>query len=575
MYNAATDGISRRQTQIDIAHTLGLHDDRHRRRPDRPALLANLARTTRLDGGARRTNIVGAALRGRGAAGTTWHAEQNNFKFFNDPATRSSRACTGSTGSSRNTDPSARVLRAGHLPLLRRPGPLPGPGRRRRPVATSPFGWSGRRTTHRILAWHVKDGTRLVPQPPARRTRSRRRSCARTSPLTATRRLYRARARSARATRSTRTRPSSASSGSSTRSARRARASTIIESDSATRPARRDPGRSLRHAKLSLREPARAARRREGHRARSTVADEASLRERLRRGSPADAAACAPSRSRASRRPWAPRRRRTGTAIRRRTTSRRTSCTRPSPSRPSQALELQLLGLLQAGGATATRSRSRSSAARTTWPTRPGCSGTRSATPSPLVGELEAGAAGHGAAARGHAERPRGRGAGDARTRSTGRSTRAGAPGAARPARRSGGRRDGDALARTAIAAVRRDRARRRAIALPRRRRRPRRRSRPGRRARPAGGSSPPAGCRSRCSPRCSCSRGSRSSCACAPPGAADIPSPPETGGHHAEHRSHRAHHRPRHRPRSSWGRSGCRRRVARSARACASSRTR
>ena len=53
-------------------------------------------------------------------------------------------------------------VRAGHLPLVLRQGPLPGSGRR---LGRDAFGfWKA--NTHRLVGWHVKDGTRLASQPP-------------------------------------------------------------------------------------------------------------------------------------------------------------------------------------------------------------------------------------------------------------------------------------------------------------------------------------------------------------------------------------------------------------------------
>ena len=233
-----------------------------------------------------------------------------------------------------------------------------------------------------------------------------------------------------------RTRPSSATSGIFDEVGEKG--SQLLRSSRATAgpaPAS-DPGRSLRHAKYSLQNllGLRGGVKAQG---KSTVADEAIVRERL---PSTDRAPAAPSPSPASRRPWASRRRRGVTAIRPGTTSRRISCTRRSPTGRSQALELQLLGLLQAvqrdgypikvalvGGEDDLDRRRR------------GCSGSPQRYAEQLVADLEVRAAGHGPAARGHAARPRGRGARDG-----GRRLRTGhageRAGAARAARRSAAR---------------------------------------------------------------------------------------------------------------------------------------
>ena len=109
--------------------------------------------------------------------------------------------------------------------------------------------------THRLVGWHVKDGTGSWSSPHLRRTRSPRRSCAhRRSPRVGSRTTTLstpARDRSGRAIRSTPILPSSASRGSSTTSAHKGAKFFILETDSGIGPAT-DPGRSLRHAKLGI-----------------------------------------------------------------------------------------------------------------------------------------------------------------------------------------------------------------------------------------------------------------------------------------------------------------------------------
>ena len=148
-------------------------------------------------------------------------------------------------------------------------------------------------------------------------------------------------------------------------------------------------------------------------------------------------------------------RRRLGvTAIRPGTTSETDRCTPRSPIRPSQAVELRLLGVLQAarrdgypdqGGARGRRGRRHR---------RAGDAPAPAALRGPARRRPGVRAAGHGPGARGHAARPRGGGARDGgdglRTRHAGEPPALlGALARRRPA-------DGDALAQTAIAAVRR-----------------------------------------------------------------------------------------------------------------------
>ena len=347
----------------------------------------------------------------------------------------------------------------------------------------------------------------------------------------------------------------------------------IIETDSGPGQAA-DPGRSLRHAKyslqnmLGLRGGVKAAGQEHGGR-------RGDLRERLGRGRRLTCA-CAPSSSPASRRPWASRRRRTGTAIRPGTTSRRISLYPSFAARgPRRRSSCSCSACCRPRSATATPSRWRSSAARTTSTEDPGMlPAARSATPSGSPPTSRSVRPVTAPAARGHAARHRGGGPRDGRRHVYGPVTRAQAPALLGPlgARRPAGRRR--AGAELAIAAVRRV-------------------ARAGGHALPA--DVPPAKLLAPGPSRAGGGGGST-------PGWLPVavfaavfllawlalraahprpPAPPTSRHHlgleatHAQHRTHRAHHRPRHRPARPRARSGCRRPAARSARGCASSRTR
>ena len=195
------DPTDRAQAQIDIAHILGHRmigtaGDPVERRDREPAReLADAAANYK------------HRRRGAGGRGHRYylHPEQNNFHFFNDPAHPELVRVHRIDWFTENTDPSS----CSSSPTSSTPTPAARASRTRSTAATlvDRLGYWCCATSKRILAWHVKDGSRLVPQPRppanpftqtvARRLPARRRRT----------RSTRARARSARATRSTRTPP--------------------------------------------------------------------------------------------------------------------------------------------------------------------------------------------------------------------------------------------------------------------------------------------------------------------------------------------------------------------------------
>ena len=152
MLNPAT-----RQTQIDIAHTLGHTMIGAASDPvggGAANLLANWQTV------ASNYNLVGAALAAEGLR-YYWHPEQNNFMFFNDPAHPELSRVHRLDWFVANTDPSVVWLEPDILHSYA------GRARFRDPVDGSLWGaldfW--KENSKRILAWHVKDGSRLVPPP--------------------------------------------------------------------------------------------------------------------------------------------------------------------------------------------------------------------------------------------------------------------------------------------------------------------------------------------------------------------------------------------------------------------------
>ena len=260
------------------------HDDRHRRRPA-AATRATCSPTGETGRPGTSTSSAGAlaaeGLRNYLPPG----AEQ--LQFFNDPAHPSCRGSTASTGSRRTrTRGTCSSSRTSCTPTPAAPAsPTP---------STLPLGrrWTpGRRTAKRILAWHVKDGSRIVPPPAARRrARPRRPARQRFARGSRTRSFGRGPDRPGLPGRS---RPGRrrATSASSTRSARRA---PVLHHRERQRPGRRGRPRPLAAPRqVQPAEPAGAARRREGE-GQEHGRRRGDLRERHGRGRRLTCA-CAPS----------------------------------------------------------------------------------------------------------------------------------------------------------------------------------------------------------------------------------------------------------------------------------------
>lgn len=169
MYDPATDGLSATgQQRIQDALTLGMPMVGTAGDPTSSAILATVGTTIGWQEAARRADIVGAAC---AAAGLKWywHVEQNGYRGF-DPAVHPE--LEGTIRMEWFFDHTDAGL------VFVEPDTFHGyAGRARFPFAgwsaADPynpaylfdlFGW-WMANYHRIVAWHIKDGTRVVPQP--------------------------------------------------------------------------------------------------------------------------------------------------------------------------------------------------------------------------------------------------------------------------------------------------------------------------------------------------------------------------------------------------------------------------
>ena len=155
---AAMVNPTTRQAQIDIAHTLG-HTMIGTAGDPVGGNAANLLANWEV--AANNYNLVGAALAQEGLR-YYLHPEQNNFNFFNDPAHPELSRVHRLDWFVANTDPSLAWLEPDILHSYA--------GRARFPDPVDGSLWGApldfwKANSKRILAWHVKDGSRLVPPP--------------------------------------------------------------------------------------------------------------------------------------------------------------------------------------------------------------------------------------------------------------------------------------------------------------------------------------------------------------------------------------------------------------------------
>ncbi len=154
---AAMVNPTTRQVQIDIAHTLG-HTIIGTAGDPVGGAGANLLANWQI--AAANYNSVGAALASEGMR-YYLHPEQNNFNFFNDPAHPELSTVHRLDWFTENTDPSVVWFEPDIFHAYSGRARFPGP------TAATIFdlpGWFFR-NQRRLLAWHIKDGSRLVPQP--------------------------------------------------------------------------------------------------------------------------------------------------------------------------------------------------------------------------------------------------------------------------------------------------------------------------------------------------------------------------------------------------------------------------
>ena len=160
------------QTQIDNALTLGMPMVGTAGDPSgRSTLSDNPANPSQIGWAeaARRANIVGAAT---AAAGLRWywHVEQNGYQFITDPAHPELARTHRWEWFSDNTDPNLVNFEPdtfhGYAGRARFPDPVDG-------HLVDLFGW-WKSHYHRLVAWHIKDGTGSPSSPPRRPIRSPR-----------------------------------------------------------------------------------------------------------------------------------------------------------------------------------------------------------------------------------------------------------------------------------------------------------------------------------------------------------------------------------------------------------------
>ena len=158
LYDPTTGGLSAGgQAQLDIAATLGHSMMGMAGDPTSLATLANSASTAGWTEMAHRANVVGQALAEHGIR-WFWHTEQNGWRFFTDPGLERTHRIDWFAA---NTDPSLVGFEPdtfhSYSGRARFPDPVDG-------SLWDAFGfWQA--NSHRLVGWHIKDGSRLVPAP--------------------------------------------------------------------------------------------------------------------------------------------------------------------------------------------------------------------------------------------------------------------------------------------------------------------------------------------------------------------------------------------------------------------------
>lgn len=166
LYDPVTGGLSTAgQAQVTIAQTLG---HTMMGTAGDPSSLATLGDRLNANGTvtvgwaemARRANVVGGILAGLGMR-WYWHTEQNGWQFFNDPAHPELSRTHRIDWWAANTDPGLVFFEPDIFHSYS--------GRARFPDPVDGSKWDAfafwQANTHRLVGWHVKDGTRLAVQP--------------------------------------------------------------------------------------------------------------------------------------------------------------------------------------------------------------------------------------------------------------------------------------------------------------------------------------------------------------------------------------------------------------------------
>jgi hypothetical protein len=160
MYSTATGGLSANgQIQIDNAHILGLPTVGFAGDPTNSQVLATVGNTIGWDEAVRRANIIGQACADNGLK-YYWHIEQNGYQSFNLTVHPELTGVNRLQYFYANTEPGL---------MFAQPDTFHGyAGRARFPFPDgSRFDLYGWWITNyaRIVGWHIKDGTRINPQP--------------------------------------------------------------------------------------------------------------------------------------------------------------------------------------------------------------------------------------------------------------------------------------------------------------------------------------------------------------------------------------------------------------------------
>ena len=169
MYSAALGGLSPAgQLQIDNAHTLGMPMIGTAGDPTNSSVLATVGTTIGWEEVARRANLIGEVLRAEGLV-WYWHVEQNGFQGFNATVHPELVGKNRMTWFFEHTTPDTIMNETDVFHSYAGRARFPFPGW----TAADPYNpaflwdaWGWWQENHgRVVGWHIKDGTRLATQP--------------------------------------------------------------------------------------------------------------------------------------------------------------------------------------------------------------------------------------------------------------------------------------------------------------------------------------------------------------------------------------------------------------------------